>query len=140
MLDFLILICLLLLVFGHILLIRGCFELPNHLNTGVESLDYRVSTDFDLLTRAVDNVHSAVDNGSKLVDELVQVLVEIVPEPTPNHPLFGILKMLMPNTDHSLEHGNKTQPQEWEVLERNDTQTTQTETIIDGNSPVDSNR
>lgn len=135
MLDYLILICLLLLVFGHILLIRGCMALPGHLNTGVENLDYRVSTDFDLLTRAVDKVHDAVYDGSKLVDELVQVLVDIVPEPQPNHPLFGILKMLMPNTDHSLGHGTPKQT-EREIYEVVTPKETQTETIIDGNSAI----
>ena len=135
MLDYLILLCLLLLVFGHILLIRGCFALPNHLNVGVENLDYRVSTDFDLLTKAVDKVHDAVYDGSKLVDELVQVLVDIVPEPQPNHPLFGILKMLMPNTDHSLGHGT-TQQTNGVVYEVITPSEKETETITDEHSAI----
>ena len=59
---------------------------------------------------------------------------------TASNPIMSILNAFMTNTASPEGHGSKTQQEEWEVLEADSKNPTQTETIIDGNSPISSNR
>jgi len=55
---------------------------------------------------------------------------------TAQHPLVNLLASFMSTTPSPQKHGNKTQQEEWEIHPPNDTQTTQTETIIDEYSAI----
>ena len=126
MLEYLYLICLLCLTFSVPILIRGCFnihkELPNRGGDISDRMD-RIAT---LLDEMADLMNSAV----RLQDELAPVAQ------TASSPIMAILNAFMSNKASPPDYGDKTQQTEWEILQDHDKTQKETETIIDGNSPI----
>ncbi|MDA8748638.1 hypothetical protein N9M68_00710 [Candidatus Poseidonia alphae] len=83
MLDYLIAVSLILLLVGHTLLIRGCTQISLNLNA---------------LHDEGEGIHSTTGRISELLDELIQVAVDAMPEPNQPGPLAqpagGLMEMV----------------------------------------------
>lgn len=128
MLEYLYLICLLCLTISVPILIRGCFSIHRELpNQG-------------------GNISSKIDDVSEVLNELADFIADlarsgILPNPTatqsPPDFLSLLTAFLKRDTPSPSQHGTQEQT-EWEILEANTQTTKETETIIDGNSPISS--
>ena len=109
MLEYLQAVSMLGLIVGHYFLIRGC--------TGIHS-------ELPVQGGAITTQLRA---NSELLDELIQVVVDIIPEPTtsnaitqPSGGLGDLLTMFLNNRmGMSQDHGDPKEPQ-WEIYEKKD--------------------
>ena len=126
MLEYLYLVCLLCLTVSVPILIRGCFNIHKELPNQGEGIGERIDKVASLLDEMADIINDAIrfkeDNFS-----ITQ---------TPSHPLMAIAQAFMGRNSMEAKHGSTEKPQEWEIYPPNDTQTKQTETILDEHSPV----
>ena len=125
MLDEIQAAALLCLIGCHYFLIRGCFGIKDELPITGESISDKIGKTSDLL------------------DEIAQIMSDFadsieMPKPhTPSSPVEAILTSFISRMNMGSSDSNGKKESEWEILPNQDnTQTTQTETIIDGNSPV----
>jgi hypothetical protein len=125
MIEYLYLFCLLCLTISVPVLIRGCFNIHKELPHQGGNISEKIDGVNDILNELADFI-SDVANGinSSPVNTNPPTLVDTL--------LTAFLKRGSPSP---LEHG-KTQPQDWEILPPNDTQTNETETIIDEYSTI----
>ena len=126
MLEYLYLICLLCLTISVPILIRGCFNIHSELPNQGGDISSRIDKVADLLDEMADLINNAVQFAESST-EVAQ---------TASSPIMSILNAFMSNTQSPQGHGSKTQQEEWEIHPPNDTQTTQTETIIDEYSAI----
>jgi len=111
------------------MLIRGCFQLPLKLQPQAVELRQNIGDDFALL-------HQSVNGGVTLMDELIQLLADNIPNPKEmmpvmDNPLLSILTQFMGRTDMSQNDGNKTQ--EWEIHSPSKDENSQVETENESN-------
>jgi len=123
MLEYLYLICLLCLTISVPILIRGCFNL--HAETGHQggTISDRIDKVADLLDEMADLINNALPNNPDL-----QPITH-----TPQSPIMSILNAFM--TRNTPSFGHASEKQEREIYEVPQNQQTQSETILDGNSP-----
>ncbi len=112
MIEWIIAFCLLCLIVAQVMLIRGCVSLPLHMELQAQVIGSEVTV-----------LRRSLDGGCRLLDELIQVVADSVPDvPTvaqPDHPLAIMLRMLMANSNPVEKHGN-TQKPERPILQEND--------------------
>jgi hypothetical protein len=126
MLEYLYLICLLCLTVSVPILIRGCFSI--HSQLPVQGGD---------ISSRIDKVADLLDEMADIINNAVRWQEEIMPStPTPSSPIMTLLNAFMSNTASPPKHGTTEKPQEWEIYPPNDTQTNETETILDEYSPI----
>jgi hypothetical protein len=111
MIEYFVTLCLIGLLLTQGMLIRGCFQLPGKLHPQTAELRANIGDDFALL-------HQSVNGGVTLMDELIQMLADNIPNPKEsmpalNNPLLSILTQFMGRTDMTQDDGSKTQ--EWEI-------------------------
>ena len=111
MIEYFVTLCLIGLLLTQGMLIRGCFQLPLKLQPQAVELRQNIGNDFALL-------HQSVNGGVTLMDELIQMLADNIPNPKEmmpamDNPLLSILTQFMGRTDMSQDDGSKTQ--EWEI-------------------------
>ena len=127
MLEYLYLVCLLCLTISVPILIRGCFSIHKELPHQGGNISEKIDSVNDVLNELADFIADLARSG-------------ILPNPTvtqsPPDFLTLLTAFLNRGNPSGQEHG-KTQQEDWEVLPPNDTQTKQTETILDEHSPVD---
>lgn len=125
MIEYLYLACLLCLTISVPILIRGCFNIHNELPT------------------QGGNISEKIDGVNEVLNELCDFIADVArsglfaPAETNTPPDFLTLltAFLKRDTPSPSQHGT-TQPQDWEVLPPSTETQTETETIIDGYSPV----
>ena len=108
-----------------------------------ETLPYEsgtISEKVDSATDKIKGMTEVLDDIANLLNDGLHALTDNEVAQMPANPMQAILSGLITRMTSPVEHGSKTQPEEWEVLEADSKNPTQTETIIDGNSPVDTNR
>ena len=113
MLEYLQAVSLLGLIVGHYFLIRGCFSIRESIGSNGGEISVKI------------------DKTSELLDELIQVVVDVIPEPSKSNPITqpsggigDLLTMFLNNRmSMSQDHGDPKEDQ-WEILpNENDTTT-----------------
>lgn len=126
MLEYLYLVCLLCLTVSVPILIRGCFNIHKELPNQGEGIGERI-----------DKVAGLLDEMADIINDAIRFKEENFPlTQTPTNPVLSILTALMGGNSMGAKHGRTEKPQEWEIYPPNDTQTKETETILDEHSTV----
>ena len=125
MLEYLYLICLLCLTISVPILIRGCFSIHSQMPTQGGAISERIDKVADLLDEMADIINNAI----RFQEEITPIAQ------TASSPIMSILNAFMSNTASPPKHG-ETQQTQREIYEIHDPQETQTETITDEYSPV----
>jgi len=121
------------------LLLVGLLVSTYFLTLGCRQINEHLPTESGNITDKVSGVTDVLDDIANLLNEGLLSISDITPPTKPGSPIEALLSGFISRMTSPVEHG--TQPEEWEIHPPNDTQTTkETETIIDGNSTVDSNR
>ena len=114
MLEYLQAVSMLGLIVGHVFLIRGCFSIREAIGSKSGSIS------------------ESIDKNSGLLDELIQVVVDVIPEGGPStgivpagSPWGDILNSFLTRAIPPENYGDKTQ--EWSVRETSHPQEIQTE-------------
>jgi len=114
MLEYLQAVSLLGLIIGHYFLIRGCFSIR------------------EIIGSKSGSISEAIDKNSGLLDELIQVVVDVVPEGPSSSgivpagsPWGDILNSFLTRANTPEIHGESKTQNEWEVLPNQDDTTTQ---------------
>lgn len=127
MLEYLYLLCLLCLTVSVPILIRGCFNIHKELPSQGQGIGERIDKVADLL----DEMAELINNAIQFKEDNFNIAQ------APTHPLMAFAQAFMGRNAMDNKHASKTQPEEWEIYPPNDTQTKETETILEQHSPVD---
>lgn len=115
MIEWLIGASLLLLVASHAYLTYSCFTIKPHISTSFGSFCESLSHHKTDITTEVDNLSSVATAGVNLLDELIQVLADSLPQQAPTgSPIEVFLNALMTRNAMGPNNASTTQ-QEWTV-------------------------
>jgi len=129
MIEYLYLACLLCLTISVPILIRGCFKIHHELPAQGGNISEKIDGVNDVLNELADFVADLARNG----------LFQAAQTNTPPDFVTLLTAFLKRDTPSPSQHGTQ-EPQDWEILPPNDTQTNETETILDEHSAVNTNR
>jgi len=89
------------------------------------------------ISERIDKVADLLDEMADIINNAIRFQEELSPiTQTSSNPLMSLLSAFMSNTPSPPKHASETQQEEWTVHPPNDTQTKQTETVLDEYSPV----
>ena len=124
MIEWIIGLCLLALIFAQVMLIRGCVSLPLHMEANAQAINGEVSI-----------LRQSLDGGCRLLDELIQVVADSVPDvppaAQPDHPLAIMLRMFMANSNPVENHASTPEPERPILQESNPPPSNSTEDELD---------
>ena len=120
MIEYLYLACLLCLTISVPILIRGCFNIHNELPTQGGNISEKIDGVNDVLNELADFVADLARNG----------LFQAAQTNTPPDFVTLLTAFLKRDTPSPSQHGTQ-EPQDWEILPPNDTQTKETENELD---------
>lgn len=120
MIEWLIGASLLLLVASHAYLTYSCFKIKPQISTSFGTFCESLSHHKTDITTEVDNLSMVANAGVNLLDELIQVLADSLPQQTPTgSPMEVFLNALMSRNAMGPNNANTTE-QEWTVQTPNE--------------------
>lgn len=131
MIEYLYLLCLLSLTVSVPILIRGCFK-----------INEAIPNQGGAITESISNIHGLIDELNDLISEVADGFDSVGSQMPQTPPDFMTLLSAFLNRNNTMTsgHGSTQEPQERQIYEIDETQTNETETILDEYSPVDTNR
>ena len=120
MLEYLTALTMLILVFGHALLIKKCTKLTDELEPSAQNL----STELKDITSILDDI-------ADLLNEALQSFAGGGATQTPSSPMEAILNGFISSMTSKTNHATPQEQEEWEVLPPDSTPTLETENQLD---------
>lgn len=127
MIEYLIGLCLLLLVLSHAYLTYSCFMVKPRMAEALSEFHGEMTHAKEGITSEFSDLSTVVTHGVSLIDELVQVLADATPSAPPSGSIIELfLNGLMSKNAMGTEHG-PTQNQQWTIQEDDTPPTLETE-------------
>lgn len=123
------------------LLLVGLLVSTYYLTIGCRSIGESLPNESGNISDKVDNATERIQGMTDVLDDIANLLNEGLHSVADkaatqmeSNPMATLLTGFISRMTSPKEHGEK--PQDWEILPPNETQTEKAETILDGNSPI----